>query len=87
MRAKELAVAEVLHQFLECSQGQLTAHGLVSLQEVRTLVCPCELACRLAAVVGGMPGASCYLGGACSTLNPQPYTLKGPLLLLHAVSG
>ena len=42
-RAKELAVAEVLHQFLECSQGQLTAHGLVSLQEVCTLACPCKL--------------------------------------------
>ena len=40
-RAKELAVAEVLHQFLECSQGQLTAHGLVSLQEVRGMVVHC----------------------------------------------
>ena len=33
-RAADLALAEVLRDFLDCSQGQLTAHGLCCLQQV-----------------------------------------------------
>ena len=64
-RATELALAEVLHQFLECSQGQLTAHGLVSLQEV----CLAQSGLRLKSYLDGLALADLrYLTSLCCTL-------------------